>query len=272
MATISIVAAIAGTAWWWEKQLPGKLQQAAQEGDLEACLKYGEQLAALRWLGSGAPEEQALCRRRQAEKLWNDGQVSAALKLQTQLVESALGNAESQRRDRDRLALWQDQVRNRALVLLRDGELEKALETLAPLTPASAPGSSALSDTLKETWNRNRLNHERIKELVEAERWWEALDHLNRLDHPWWQEQAQTERQIVETAIAELRATEEHQQHGESGPDVISGPKLDAAVQTSLDAGNDPWDAFLSACDELGGLVVEDGPESFCRRMSNDSP
>ena len=83
VATISIVAAIAGTAWWWEKQLPGKLQQAAQEGDLEACLKYGEQLAALRWLGSGAPEEQALCRRRQAEKLWNDGQVSAALKLQT---------------------------------------------------------------------------------------------------------------------------------------------------------------------------------------------
>ncbi|AII44346.1 hypothetical protein KR100_13415 [Synechococcus sp. KORDI-100] len=272
VATISIVAAIAGTAWWWEKQLPGKLQQAVQEGDLEACLKYGEQLAALRWLGSGAPEEQAFCRRRQAEKLWNDGQVSAALKLQTQLVESALGNAESQRRDRDRLALWQDQLRNRALVLFRDGELGKALETLAPLTPASAPGSSALSDTLKETWNRNRLNHERIKELVEAERWWEALDHLNRLDHPWWQEQAQTQRQIVETAIAELRATEEHQQHGESGPDVISGPKLDAAVQTSLDAGNDPWDAFLSACDELGGLVIEDGPESFCRRISDGSP
>ena len=136
MATISVVAAIAGTAWWWEKQLPGKLQQAAQEGDLEACLKYGEQLAALRWLGSGAPEEQALCRRRQAEKLWNDGQVSAALKLQTQLVESALGNAESQQRDRDRLALWQEQLRNRALVLFRDGELEKALETRSLTPPA----------------------------------------------------------------------------------------------------------------------------------------
>ena len=172
MATIGVVVAIAGSAWWWEKQLPGKLQQAAQEGDLEACLNYGEQLAALRWLGSGAPEEQALCRRRQAEILWDDGQISAALKLQTQLIESGLGNTESQQQDRDRLALWQEQLRNRALVLFRDGDLEKALETLAPLTPASSPGSSALSDTLKETWNRNRLNHEpkRPRKLLLKER------------------------------------------------------------------------------------------------------
>ena len=53
---------------------------------------------------------------------------------------------------------------------------------------------------------------------------------------------------------------------------MIAGPELDTAVQSSLDAGNDPWDAFLSACDELGGLVVEDGPESFCRRISDGSP
>ena len=272
MATIGVVAAIAGTAWWWEKQLPGKLQQASQEGDLEACLRYGEQLAALRWLGSGAPEEQALCRRRQAETFWNQGDVPAALKLQRQLVESGLGTTETQQQDRDRLALWQDQLRDRALVLFRDGDLDKALETLAPLTPASASGSSALSDTLKETWNRNRLTHERIKQLVDDKRWWEALDSLNRLDHPWWQTQAKQQRQAVESAIEELRSTAEHRQHGESGPDVIQGPDLETAVQSSISAGQDPWDAFLAACRKLGGQVVEEGPESFCRRQSDGSP
>jgi len=90
--TLGGVALLCGVAYWWEQQLPLRLRDAAQRGDLEACLRYSEQLAALRWLGQKAPSEQATCRRRQAELAWEQGDRSQALRLQEQLVNSAIGS------------------------------------------------------------------------------------------------------------------------------------------------------------------------------------
>ena len=108
----------------------------------------------------------------------------------------------------------------------------------------------------------------RLVQLVEQERWWEALDSLNKLDHPWWQKQASTTRQQVENAIQALDEAQQHQQHPAVHADVISGDKLDAAVKEQLLQGQDPWTAFSVGCSHLGGRVEEDGPESFCRRSS----
>lgn len=264
--TISIVAAIGTTAWWWEQQLPRKLQQAARDGDLEACLRFGEQLAALRWLGQGAPEEQALCRRRQAERLWASGDADAALTLQRQLVQSITAKEAKQTGDRARLLRWENDLRDRSLALFRDGQLDAAIAVLKPLETSRDSAGSTLSDTLRETWNRNRLNYERLIKLVDDKRWWEALDSLNRLDHPWWQKRSEPQRRTIETALKKRGSEEEHQQHGSGGNDLISGEELEREVQVELKAGVDPWDAFQSACRRLGGEVVEDGPESFCRR------
>ncbi|MEB3261900.1 MAG: hypothetical protein VKK94_02950, partial [Cyanobacteriota bacterium] len=49
--TLGLVLTGTGAALWWERQLPARLQQAAARGDLEACLRYADQLAALRWRG-----------------------------------------------------------------------------------------------------------------------------------------------------------------------------------------------------------------------------
>jgi hypothetical protein len=119
-----------------------------------------------------------------------------------------------------------------------------------------------------EIWNRNQLEQRRLVQLVEQERWWEALDSLNKLDHPWWQQEARATRQQVENAIQALDAAQEHQQHPAVHADVISGDALDAAVQDQLRQGLDPWTAFSTGCSHLGGRVEEDGPESFCRRTS----
>lgn len=271
-ATIGIVAAIGTTAWWWEQQLPHKLQQAARDGDFEACLNFGEQLAALRWLGQGAPEDQALCRRGQAERLWSSGDADAALALQRQLVQAMSGTEEQQAADRARLVRWESELRDRSMALFREGQLDEAIALLKPLEAATESGGSTLSDTLRETWNRNRLTYERLINLVDDQRWWEALDSLNRLDHPWWQNRSETQRRIVESAIAKRGSQEEHQQHGSGGPDVIRGEELEREVQVELQAGIDPWDAFESACRRLGGQIVEDGPESFCRRDRGSGP
>ena len=56
--TLGLVACGVATAYWWEQQLPRRLEQAAKRGDLEACLRYSEQLESLRWLGGQAPGAQ----------------------------------------------------------------------------------------------------------------------------------------------------------------------------------------------------------------------
>ena len=127
---------------------------------------------------------------------------------------------------------------------------------------------SQLSATLLEIWNRNQLEQRRLIQLVEQKRWWEALDTLNKLDHPWWQQQARATRQQVEEAIESLDEAQEHQQHPTVHSNVISGDELDSEVRQLLRQGLDPWMAFSEGCSRLGGLVEEDGPESFCRRSS----
>ena len=191
--------------------------------------------------GAERPNEQAQCRRRHAQTLWDNDNPAAALRLQQQLLQSGQGDADQQQRDRARLETWRSELQERALTVFRDGDLEQAIALLSQLEQSRSPGASTLSDTMRETWNRNRLDHQQLQTLVEAERWWEALDRLNQLDHPWWKTHATPLRQTVETAIEQLRQTEEHRQHGSSNPDVISGDKLESSVQQQMQLGLDPW-------------------------------
>jgi hypothetical protein len=261
--TLSLVAAGAGGALWWERRLPGRLQAAAAAGDLEACLRYGEQLAALRWLSGGAPREQARCRRLQAERLWEAGDWNGALDLQRKLALSEAADSE----DRDRLVRWQDELRNRALERFQEGDLEEALSLLEPIGAAGNAGGDALGDTLREVWNRNRLDLERGRRMVQEERWWEALAAINRLDHPWWQGQSADLRREAEAGIEASRQLEQDlHTHGDVPPDAVPAGELDVVVQRHLAEGMDAWEAFETGCRELGGRVEELGPESSCRR------
>ena len=262
VGTITLVLSLASGALWWERQLPGRLRQAINHEEWSHCLAVTEHLAALRWLGEGAPQEQAHCRRQRAAQLWNDGDQAAALMVQQQLVQSNQAGA----RDVEQLQRWRKELRKLAMQRFRAGDLEGAIALLEPLDRAATNSGNRFSDNLRETWNRNRLEAERLDQLVAQERWWEALDSHNRLDHPWWQAQTQPLRRTVEQTIARIGDSQEHQQHGESRADVISGTELDRAVQQQLAQGLEPWQAFEAGCRALGGQVEEDGPESFCRR------
>ena len=262
VGTLTLVLGVAAVALWWERQLPGRLRQAIRNEDWSHCLEVSEQLAALRWLGEGAPQEQAHCRRQRAVQLWNNGDQASALVLQRQLVQSRQADA----KDLEKLQAWRRELRELAMQRFRAGELEAAILLLEPLDRAPSSSSNRFSDSLRETWNRNRLEAERLDQLVQQERWWEALDSHNRLDHPWWQAQTQPQRRMVEQAIARIGDSQEHHQHGDARSDVISGSELNRAVQQQLDLGLEPWQAFEVGCRTLGGQVEEDGPESFCRR------
>jgi len=262
--TLGLVAAAVGGVHWWEQQLPLKLQEAAGAGRLDACIRYADQLAALRWLGGSAPQEQGLCRRRKAAQLWDQGQWSAAMKLQLQLVNSGA----SQALDEQQLVQWQRQLESRALGLFQQGDLQAALVLLAAINADHRSDGAALGDNLRDSWTRNRMLRDRGQHLIKQQRWWEALDALNRIDHPWWKVQTKELRQQVQTGIAGLRRQEDkqHEGHGETNPSNVPLPELDALVSSKIAAGMDDGQAFERACKELGGKVVETGPESACRR------
>ena len=262
VGTLTLVLGVAAVALWWERQLPRQLRHAINSEDWSQCLEVTEQMAALRWLGEGAPQEQAHCRRQRAAQFWNNGDQASALVLQRQLVQSRQADA----KDLEQLQAWRRELRELAMQRFRAGELETAITLLQPLDRAPSSSSNRFSDSLRETWNRNRLEAERLDQLVQQERWWEALDSHNRLDHPWWQAQTQPQRRMVEQAIARIGDSQEHHQHGDARSDVISGSELNRAVQQQLDLGLEPWQAFEVGCRTLGGQVEEDGPESFCRR------
>ena len=262
VGTLTLVLGVAAVALWWERQLPRQLRHAINSEDWSQCLEVTEQMAALRWLGEGAPQEQAHCRRQRAAQFWNNGDQASALVLQRQLVQSRQADA----KDLEQLQVWRRELRELAMQRFRAGELETAITLLQPLDRAPSSSSNRFSDSLRETWNRNRLEAERLDQLVQQERWWEALDSHNRLDHPWWQAQTQPQRRTGEQAIARIGDSQEHHQHGDARSDVISGADLDRAVQQQLDLGLEPWQAFEAGCRALGGQVEEDGPESFCRR------
>lgn len=264
--TLGSVTMLCALAYWWERQLPGRLAVAIRDGDHVACLHYSQQLAALRWLGQKAPKEQALCRRRAAQDAWRSQRRADALQLQEQLVNSGVGTPLEQRSDLEQLQAWRNELRSEALETFRAGNLVAALALLKPIESSISPAGSRLSDSLNETWNRNQLDHQRLAELVKGKRWWEALAVMNRLDHPWWQRRAQPLRRTVETAIDALKDQEEHHNHGELPSHTVPSAELNKAVQRRIREGMESWQAFETGCADVGGRVVEEGPESLCRR------
>lgn len=257
----SLGLAVAGS-YWWERQLPRRIEQAAAAGRLDECLRYSEQLSGLSWLPGASPLPQGRCRRDKAAQLWRQERWAEALRLQRQLVASPAATAA----DRARLGAWQADLRQTAMARFQDGDLEGALAALAPMGEDHRSDGRSIGDGLRQIWNRNRLQNERADKLARQSRWWEALDALNRIDHPWWQGQSRALRRQVEGGLEALKGKDhDHDSHG-ALPHTVSTQRLDDLVQQRLAAGMDDAKAFEGACRQLGGRIVEAGPESACQR------
>ncbi len=154
-------------------------------------------------------------------------------------------------------------IKQVALNRFRQGDPEGAVAALAPLRQSDPSAADTLQDALRSNWNRNRLEASRAERLAAAGHWWEALDALNRLDHPWWQRHSQELRRRVEAKAAALEQEHEHHSHG-STPEGGPPAGLDAEIQRRLRGGQPQWQAFQEGCATVGGQVHEEGPEVTC--------
>jgi len=154
-------------------------------------------------------------------------------------------------------------LQQEALRRFSRGDPEGAVAALAPLRQTNPSEGAALGEALRSNWNRNRLEAARAERLATAGQWWEALDTLNRLDHPWWQRHSQALRRRVEQGAAALE--QEHHQHSHGpGPAGVDTEQLNAEVQKRLQLGQPQWQAFVEGCAAVGGQVLEEGPEVNC--------
>jgi hypothetical protein len=259
---LAAVALTLVAAYGWQRHLSTRLAAAVAAGQLESCLRAGDQLRLLAWLPGAPPPQEGRCRREQAARLWRQQRWAAAMEQQRQL----LAGGAALPADRLRLETWGEELRRRALVSFRQGDLPAALAALEPLGEHRRADGDSLGDQLRQNWSRNRLEAERAGRLVAQGRWWEALDSLHRLDHPWWQEQSRPLQRRVDQAITQLKGKDkEHDGHG-ALPHTVPQARLEAEVDRRIAAGMDDWKAFEAGCQALGGQVVEAGPETICRR------
>ena len=248
---------------WWQQQLPTRLKGAVERDELERCLQLGSQLAALRQLNAHEQALLAECLRQQAQRSWEQQRWRAALDQQRGLVLRSANPAMEERQ----LQAWRDLIRQRALELYQQGEAREALNLLQLSGETRYPSGQQLHSALAENWAANRYSFSNAREAAGGENWWVALDQLNQLDHPWWQQQAMTLRERVESEAAALQqANSPKDSHGEQEMRTVPDLLLDAAVRHHLSEGLSDWLAFEQACAELGGQVIEEGPESSCRR------
>ena len=262
-SSISLVSAVVMGLAWWQSQLPTRLRQAVDNDQLDTCLRLGEQLAALRNLNS---EEQAIlasCLREQASRNWQEKQQRLALDQQRQLLRRS-GNPAIEER---RLQQWRQEIRRQAIEDYQRGDARQAMALLSRSGETRFPDGQQLHATFEDHWAANRYAYSQAASAAAGEDWWEALDQLNQLNHPWWQRKALSLRTDVSRQAAVMqRSNQPKDSHRDSGDQPISDAELDAAVQRHLSLGLSAWQAFELGCSELGGQVLEQGPESSCQR------
>ena len=262
-SSISLVSAVVMGLAWWQSQLPTRLRQAVDNDQLDTCLRLGEQLAALRELNS---EEQAIlagCLREQASRNWQEKQQRLALDQQRQLLRRSGNPAVEERR----LQQWRQEIRRQAIEDYQRGDARQAMALLSRSGETRFPDGQQLHATFEDHWAANRYAYSQAASAAAGEDWWEALDQLNQLNHPWWQRKALSLRtDVSRQAAAMQRSNQPKDSHRDSGDQPISDAELDAAVQRHLSLGLSAWQAFELGCSELGGQVLEHGPESSCQR------
>ena len=264
MAAAATVALVFKTViHGWQYQLTQRLQRSVMNEDQATCVASGEQLARLRPLNAAEAGQLAHCRRVLASDYWVKGEHQKALDLLERLVTSPRMAAA----DHVQLSEWVRQRREQAVEQYRRGDLSTAVALLQELSDLQEPYRATLIESLRIRWHLNRQFHQEAKRLRDEERWWEALDAINRLDHPWWRTHAQPLRDEIVTATQALDG-QGVGRDGHQGSTRHNVPleDLDRRIRLHLTRSVDDWSAYVQACHELGGVVVDYGPESVCRR------
>ena len=262
-AATTVVLVFKAVVYGWQHQLTHRLQRSVTDEDHAMCVVSGEQLVRLRPLELAEASQLAHCRRVLASDYWVAGEHQKALDLLERLVDSP----QMVTADQLQLSQWVRERRDQAVEHYRRGELSTAVALLQDLSDGQEPQRDTLIESLQIRWSLNQQLHEQAERLRDEERWWEAFDAINQLDHPWWRAHAKPLQDEIRTATQALSG-QGVDRDGHKGRTSHNVPldELDRRVRLHLTRNMGHWHAYVQACYELGGRIVDYGPESVCRR------
>ncbi|WP_338442428.1 hypothetical protein VZG28_05575 [Synechococcus elongatus IITB4] len=265
-----LIVAIAVPASWWgwqnwqQRRILSQAQQALATGDVVTCL---DQLAKL----STTQQPPALlndCRWQRSQQLAAQGNFPEALQLALLIPASDRQAAAAQAAARR----WGEQVRAQAEQQFLAGNwpaAQKLLNALPAQTPLD-PAPSVLLSRWQQQWQQDSQAITQARVALEQARWWDVDRALAKLsDHPYWQPQAQALRQQAQQSIQQLA-----QQRPNATTVAEDGTVIDSVAEAALEPryrqylaqGLSDYEAWQRACQDLGGQVIDRGPEAFCSR------
>ena len=173
---------------------------------------------------------------------------------------------------------------------LADGDLAGA-QALVQELPATTPGLEAvtrLTQQWQTEWDQNTELTEAAAALLKRGRWLETKQTLEKVSaNPHWQteiEPLMTKAQAgIDRVMARERAARRSTMAKRAAPQPqrsaqqpvatpVSAPqpspftqRLESVYDTYVDQGMAEWEAWQTACQTMGGTVVDQGPESTCQ-------
>lgn len=265
-----IIVAIAVPMGWWvwqdwqQRRNLSEAQQFLSAGDFEACL---DQLTPFETVQQAQAVLQE-CRWQRSQQLAAQGNYPEALRLALQIPPSERQGTAAQAAARR----WSEQARTQAEQQFLAGnwpaaqQLLKALPANAPLEPSP----SVLLSQWQQQWQQDSQAIAKAQESLSQARWWDVDRALLTLsDHPYWQPQAQALRQQAQQSIQKLA-----QQRPNAAAVAEDGTVIDTVAETELEPryrqylaqGLSDYEAWQRACQDLGGQVIDRGPDAFCSR------
>lgn len=266
-----LIGAIAVPAGWWgwqqwqQQRTLAAAQQDLAAGNFEACL---QQLASLE---TSQPLQPLLndCRWQRSQQLAAAGQYPQALQLVLLIPASDRQAAKAAAAAKQ----WGDRVRGEAEQQFLAGNWSAAQQLLKSLpdgTPLN-PTAPALLSQWQKQWQQDSQAIAQAQAALGQARWWDVDRTLLALsDHPYWQSQAQSLRQQAQQSIQKLAQQRPNAaavaEDGTAIADAVAEAELEPRFRQYLAQGLPDYEAWQRACQDVGGQVIDRGPESFCSR------
>lgn len=267
LIAVAIAVPAAGWGWqqWQQQRALSAARQALVAGNFESCL---QQLAPLEHSQTLQPLLNN-CRWQRSQQLAAAGQYPQALQLVLLIPTSDRQAPKAQVAAQQ----WSERVRTEAEQQFLAGnwsaaqQLLKSLPEGTPLTPTA----SALLAQWQQQWQQDSQAIAQAQAALSQARWWDVDRALLALsDHPYWQPQAQSLRQQAQQSIQQLAQQRPNAaavaEDGTAIAETVGEAELEPRFRQYLAQGLPDYEAWQRACQDLGGQVIDRGPESFCSR------
>lgn len=236
------------------------VQALETQGEYRQCIEQGATIASESRFYPDATLLIQRCQFAEAQKLAESERLAEAIAALIALSPTAENSGQAETLIKE----WSEQILTQAENQFQAGELDKAKEVLNSI-PEEAPAADIakrFQQQWESEWENNATLVQTAEQSLQSGRWLDAKQTLEKVSaHGYWQKQIQPLLTEAEGGIAEVLRYEAAQRQVVT---VSFGERFQSLYETFVSEGMAEWDAGILACETLGGIMVDRGPEVAC--------